>query len=562
MFTMKAYRPVSRPVAAHRHVNGRDELSEGLWRGAVCFIVLCMFLACTKPSPSPTPDPEPEPEPETVYGTGIVSMSVAAGEWTLECGVDTLGGTITLFHYEEDLAELKSATATVVLAEGASITPDPANAKDYRKGATFIVTSQDGKEQVYTLSLSELQTPERPAKPVVMWIDAENSMQFLSTREKVAEVVRTAWETGFSGIVMDVKSPKSGDVLYTSEFLGYCPKLGNKTIDTSWDVLQELADRCHELGMTISASVSVMTFPRPETAVGQAYFDENLADAVCQELLPTGVVSILDDDEATYKFLNPAHPATRSYMVRMVSELARNYDLDGIALDYCRFPDIRSDFSDFSRAAFEEWVGSTVDGFPDAVLMYSGSSRDSYYKGPRIKEWAKWRSSLIRDCVKECRDAVKAIKPSVKIECWAEGWWWDCWMKGQNWASQNAALGSAYSWAASDYMETGYAEYLDIFHLGAYVSTVYGYSSEYTMEYLANYGKKRILDACTLYGSFGAYNSKLDFSSATIFNYRTYDGMMIFELGSVRNRWGTYKAAIRKAMRLEGEYPGRPSSGA
>ena len=167
-------------------------------------------------------------------------MSVEAGEWTLECEIDTVAGTIALPCFEEDLSSLKSTKGHVTLAEGANITPNPAVSKDYRKGATYIVTAEDGTEKIYTLSLKMLQTPERPAKPVVMWIDAENSCRLLNTRAKVADVVKTAWDNGFSGIVMDVKSPRSGDVLYTSSFLGYCPRLKETDIPQDFDLLQEL----------------------------------------------------------------------------------------------------------------------------------------------------------------------------------------------------------------------------------------------------------------------------------------------------------------------------------
>ena len=543
------------PAASEREgpaEGGREERSEGCLTLLACSVFLAL-VSCSPEAVEPTP--EPDPQKQEYCGTAILSMSVAAGEWELECEVDTLAGTIVLPCYDEDLPNLKSTTATVSISEGATIVPDPSQSKDYRRGANFIVTAKDGREQVYSLSVKALETPERPAKPVVMWIDAANSIGFLNTREKVAEVVKTAWDNGFSGIVMDVKSPVSGDVLYAkSDFLGYCTTLDGNIVPQDFDLLQELADRCHEQGMTITASVSVMTFPRPLTPKGQAYYDEYLAEAVTYEALPDGIVDAREDSEAYYKMLNPAHPASRAYVLRMVTELASNYDLDGIALDYCRFLDVRSDFSDFSRAEFEKWSGAPVDNWPDDILHYSGSARDTYYYGPRIKEWIKWRSSVIQGIVKDCRDAIKEVKPSINLEYWAESWWWDCYMKGQNWASQNSRMPSGYEWAAADYMTTGFAEYLDIFHLGLYVKTVYGYGSQWTMEYLANYGKQRNQGACTMYGSFGAYTSGLDYTDATIFNYRTFDGMMIFELGSVRNRWGIYKSAIRKAMRLEGEY--------
>ncbi len=515
------------------------------------FVVL-LAMGCSGKKESP--EPAPEPQPVLSSECKILSMEITAGEWELQTAIDQESRAITIYCYDEDLSSLKSASCTLALSDSARVTPDPSVARNYTRHLTFVVTAEDGTEAVYTVSPEILPTPERPAKPVVMWIDAENSMQFLNTKAKIASEIQKAYNSGFSGIVVDVKSPVSGDVLYKSDFLGYCPHLLNTDVPQDFDFLQEIIDVCRSKGMTITASVSVMTMPRPATSIGQSYWEANLQGSLAKACLPGGIINQADDPQKTHTFLNPSSDAVHDYVMRMVGELASKYDLDGIALDYCRYPDVYSDFSDTSRKAFEEYSGSVVENFPEDIMTFSGSERDTYVPGPSFKEWVKWRASVIQGYVKDCRETIKAIKPSIRLECWTEGWWWDCWAKGQNWASQKASLPSGTTWAADDYMETGYAEYLDIYHLGAYVETVRGFGSLYTMEYLLNYAKQRILGACTMYGSFGAYAEHLKWGDAAEYFYVNADGMMIFELGSVRNRWGTYRKAIWRGMRTLGEY--------
>lgn len=518
-------------------------------------LLLALAISCGDETPRPEPVIPDPPAPSLGSGCDILSMKIKAGDFDLRTEIDTENWGVTIYCYEEDEEFLSEATCELELSEGARVEPDPSVARNYNRKLTFVVTAADGSEAIYVVKKQVLERPSRPRKPVVMWIDSENSMFTLDTKEKIADAVMHAYNCGFSGIVMDIKSPASGDVLYRSDFLGYCPRLKKTDVPQDFDMLQELIDRCRERGMTISASVSIMTMPRPATEKGQAYFNENLASSLAKCYLPeVGIIDQKDDPSKAYDFLNPSSPKVHDYVIRMVTELATKYDLDGIALDYCRYPDMFSDFSDVSRAAFEEYIGAPVENFPEDIMVFPGTEKGQYAMGKLFKQWIKWRASVIQGYVRDCRDAIKAVNPSIKLEYWSEAWWWDSWMKGQNWASSKAGKPSGNAWAADDYMDTAFAEYLDIYHLGAYVSKVYGLGELYTIEFLLNYGKQRNAGACTLYASFGAYNANLNWTDATEFCYMNAEGVMIFELGSVRNRWGVYKKAIWKAMRKMGEY--------
>lgn len=38
-------------------------------------------------------------------------------------------------------------------------------------------------------------------------------------------------------------------------------------------------------------------------------------------------------------FLNPGHPATKEYLMRLVREVVDRYDIDGVHFDYLRYPE-------------------------------------------------------------------------------------------------------------------------------------------------------------------------------------------------------------------------------
>ena len=74
--------------------------------------------------------------------------------------------------------------------------------------------------------------------------------------------------------------------------------------------------------------------------------------------------------------LQPVLPEVREYVMRMVTELVTNYDFDGYILDYCRYMNMNSDFSEASKKAFEEYAGVTCTDFPRDIYYYADGVTD------------------------------------------------------------------------------------------------------------------------------------------------------------------------------------------
>ena len=106
----------------------------------------------------------------------------------------------------------------------------------------------------------------------------------------------------------------------------------------------------------------------------------------------------------TVNWLNPAIASNRQLEIAAIEELARTYELDGIHLDYIRYPDAGSCFAPASRSAFETWRGHAVARWPADV-------RD----GAGRQEYQRWRASVITDHVREIRQRLRAIKPDLQL---------------------------------------------------------------------------------------------------------------------------------------------------
>lgn len=85
--------------------------------------------------------------------------------------------------------------------------------------------------------------PDVPDKPVVLWIDAEANFARFRAKPDIRHYLDIAHNAGFNTLVVDVK-PVQGDVLYESDFLPKCTKLGLATIENrGYDYLQFLSMR-------------------------------------------------------------------------------------------------------------------------------------------------------------------------------------------------------------------------------------------------------------------------------------------------------------------------------
>ncbi len=395
--------------------------------------------------------------------------------------------------------------------------------------------------------------PEVEDKPVVLWIDAEANFARLRAKPDIRHFLNVAQEAGFNTIVVDVK-PVQGDVLYESDFLPKCTQLGITTIEKrGYDYLQFFIDEARSRQMKVIVSTTIMTMGMPSASggTGPGYTDPYWNDKFCQEYLPSGIRDIRETDDYgnVFAFLNPVLPEVRDYIMRMVREIVTKYDVDGYALDYCRYMNSNSDFSEASREAFEKYAGLTVENFPEDIYTFASDNKNDIRPGKHYNKWMEWRASVIQGIVKEIRSTVKSVKPSVDIHYWAASWW-PLPHTGQNWANKDIDSTTGYYWwATPDYYRTGFANYLDVFQLGAYLSTVYGSGNPESVEYAIRRCKRIIGDACTVYGTVACANADFDLKEAVRLCYRETAGVMVFELSHIINnkRWDDIRAGIEAA---------------
>lgn len=127
----------------------------------------------------------------------------------------------------------------------------------------------------------------------------------------------------------------------------------------------------------------------------------------------------------TLNWLCPSHPQNVALELAALKEVASKYHVDGIHLDYIRFPNSEACYCESCRAAFENWRGSRADGWPKSAQT----------DGKLSKDFRRWRASRTTDFVRTVRKQLRAINPKLKLSAAVWGNYPSCAdSMGQDWA--------------------------------------------------------------------------------------------------------------------------------
>ena len=391
-----------------------------------------------------------------------------------------------------------------------------------------------------------------PEPEVYLSVAADANFLRFADRDSVAIYLDKCCEAGINHIILDVK-PNYGKVLYRSNYLPYLDfieGITDKPLGRDWDYLQTFIDECHSRDMRLTASFSVMPCGSPYWKRGMCYLDSVADSLLCVEYRKDCTYGDMRDTRKAAAFYNPARPEVREASLNLIMEVVRNYDIDGFSLDYCRYPDDESDFSNFSRHEFEKYLGHKLENWPTDVLTYDSDS--NRVDGPFINQWWAWRAGIISDFVHQVSDSIHAAKPNVDVEYWAATWIHALHTTGQNWASPKSSWPMAYDFGTPEYQAAGFAPYLDVFAAGAYLERVHGADDNESIEYAFNRADTLLHGDCAYVGSIYAINHDTvaanpnNMYNAAMMSLEKTGGLCLFDICHIE-RMGSW-SSIRRAI--------------
>ncbi|MBP5338494.1 MAG: family 10 glycosylhydrolase [Prevotella sp.] len=171
------------------------------------------------------------------------------------------------------------------------------------------------------------QSPKHEVRAV--WLTTLNGLDWPSStnadkqRQQLEDIIDQLKAGGINTVLVQTRIRAT--TLYPSEMEPWDASLtGTLGRSPGYDPLQFCIDLCHERGMECHAWV--VTIP-----VGK------WGKAGCQHLRKTHpkLVKRIGDEG----YMDPEQAATADYLARICGEIVHNYDIDGIHLDYIRYPE-------------------------------------------------------------------------------------------------------------------------------------------------------------------------------------------------------------------------------
>jgi len=103
-----------------------------------------------------------------------------------------------------------------------------------------------------------------------------------------------------------------------------------------------------------------------------------------------------------FEWMNPYHPEVQEFIISLVTEVVKNYDIDGIQGDD-RLPSnpIEGGYSDFTQKLY--------------ATEHSGKLPPTNF---RDENWQKWRADELTAFCKNLTDSIRSLKPDILIS-WA-----------------------------------------------------------------------------------------------------------------------------------------------
>ena len=143
-------------------------------------------------------------------------------------------------------------------------------------------------------------------------------------------------------------------------------------------------------------------------------------------------------------WLCPSHPENVKLELNVLLEIVENYDVDGVQLDYIRYPGAHACYCEECRKRFVLATKTEIDDWPASVLPKGISvgepSRSQFLRNA----YTEWRVQQITRLVRLLHKRARELKPDIKISAAVFGGYPACVNSiGQDWVA----------WAKAGYLD-------------------------------------------------------------------------------------------------------------
>jgi uncharacterized lipoprotein YddW (UPF0748 family) len=271
------------------------------------------------------------------------------------------------------------------------------------------------------LSGSAADVPEIRA----LWVTRSS----LTSAASITGLVQTAHLQGFNTLLVQVRG--RADAYYSSDLEPRAADLARQP--ASFDPLAAVLSEAKRNGIHVHAWVSLnlvssavelpaspdhLVYRHPEWLMVPRAIAQDLARLDPANPGYVGKIArwTRGEPEAVEGlYASPLQPEAAAYTERVIADLARRYALDGVHLDYARYPNQQFDYSRFAIAEFRADIRPRLDA--GARRDIDAAAEDDLFAYPdRLPaEWKAFRRARLTALVAKIRQRVRAARPNAVV---------------------------------------------------------------------------------------------------------------------------------------------------
>jgi uncharacterized lipoprotein YddW (UPF0748 family) len=289
-----------------------------------------------------------------------------------------------------------------------------------------VVCAAGASVGVHARATEPLPAPAGGADEIrAMWVLRTS----LTTPEHVATLVRAARDHGFNTLLVQVRG--RGDAYFLGGIEPRPVELLRQP--DGFDPLAAVLQSAHAAGLRVHAWVNVnlissaadlpaarehLIYRHPAWLMVPRDIAQELAKIEPESPAYVGKLARWtraqpNDLEGLYA--SPIHPDAALYTENIVRDLTRRYAVDGVHLDYARYPSDRFDYSRGAIRQFRAWVRPSLTETKRRALDAEESVDLFAYPDGLTAQWRTFRVARMTALMTRLSAAVKSVRPDALV---------------------------------------------------------------------------------------------------------------------------------------------------
>jgi uncharacterized lipoprotein YddW (UPF0748 family) len=248
------------------------------------------------------------------------------------------------------------------------------------------------------------------ARPEVraLWVDAFRDGA--KTPAQIDRLIQDSLDANINTLIVQVR--RRGDAYYN---ISIEPRTEDPGLPPGFDALQYLIDKAHAQHLEVHAWLNTLVAwnssvpPKDPNHVWNLHGPQTTDKTNWISYYRNYNKAAQNWPDKLYSsyYLDPGHPDVVDYTVNVYLQVVKNYDIDGIHLDYSRYAGAGWGYNPTSVARYNARYGTT--GMP----------------APDDPQWSQWRREQTANLVRKIYLKAIAVKPNLKVSSavitWGDG---------------------------------------------------------------------------------------------------------------------------------------------